>query len=329
MDKWTRTFLDSGFSAHFQEVMKIIDKPKQLRKWAEARTDGAFGPLFGLTNVPEWLSFAPQLLSGLSRQELDQYRQICAVSSMTQETRIPPFYLLFRDWGFASMKSYMDEWIKPDSRWSPFVDEWASAMTIIHKIDLSQLSALDERSKLLLYVTAKNGGYIAAEDIPKSTPAGLRFFSTPELHECVRYKLNDMKTADLAAFLKTTGLKQVGNKLERIERIFSALSVDEIANRLKVNRNSYLQLNYPGTERDAFCYIITFLHDISAAAYRLDFSYINNLHQIKDAQQNGYGIHLSHNGKCPVHKKSVYRHNELNSIHPIAHPDCDAAILCE
>jgi hypothetical protein len=327
MDKWTRSFLDFGFSASYKELMSIVYDFKILERWVKSHTDGMFGPLFGLSKVPEWLNLKPILANALSPEELNRYRSICAVSYLTQEIRIPVLYLLFRSWGFDEMKKYLDQQIKKGSQWSIYDEVWDESISNVNKIDLTVFSHLDEPSKLLLYAAASQGGRICSSDLPEQRLESFKFFKQPLLVDCVVYFLEDMRSNDLAIFLKGIGQKQAGTKSDRIKRILDTLSTIKIANHFGITEQTYLHFSDISIDISLFCKATSFLYDISWAVCQLNFMYVQNKSLIKEAQISGYGVRLDHHQKCPVHHKNSFKHYELGQIQPIAHPDCDAAIL--
>ncbi len=321
MDKWTRNFIKDGPSQEFHEVLHLIQKRKSLRKWAEKHTSGGFGAVFGLSQAEELLSFQPVLANQLPRDELEQYRHVCAAAVLSQETRIPELYLLFRPWGFERMASYL-EGLGSKSRWSWMLDDWHKGLQAVRDTHITELASLDEPSKLVLYQAARQSGRIPSSVVPAHRH--IPVLQPASLSECVTYALEDMESTELAAFLKASGQKQVGSKDERIERILSSVTTEEIAQRLEVRPASYLQLGCSQNERNSWSRAITFLSNLSDAAVRLDFQYTQNLSRITQARVQGWGLRLNHLAACPVHTRNVFRHSQLHEIQPLAHPDCDA-----
>lgn len=327
MDKWTRSLLDSGYSNDFQWLMANMNDGKKLHKWAEAKTDDTFGPVFSLAKIPHWLELEPLIARKLKTPDQTRYRQICAAALMTNEMEIPVLFLMFKEWGVDSMKDYLATSIKKNSKWSYLIKEWTEGIAAVQKVNLPNFSGLDEPSKLLLFVSAKKGGRISRTELPKQRLSSFTFLKEPTLEECVSYTLEDIKSSDLSLLLKSYGLKQSGKKSDKIDCILTTLTTEEIANSLKVSPGAYLHLFDTTMERDLFCQATLFLYDISAAAFSLDLKYVHNRTLINEAMTDGSGIRLHHHAKCPVHRKNVFQHHELNLIDPIAHPDCDAAFL--
>lgn len=319
MDKWNRNFIENGPSKEFLEVMEILRRHKSLEKWAREHTEGMFGAVFGLGQAEEFMKFESLLVRGLTHDEMETYRRVCAATVLSQETRIPPLYLLFRPWGFEDMKAYLES-LGPKSRWSWMLDDWQQGIDALHKTGTTSLANLSESDKLVLYQAAHQGGRLPSSVLHRHVPT----LYPASLIDCVIYTIEDMKSAELAAFLKASGQKQSGTKEERIARILNSLSVEEITQRLNIHPRSYMQLGESPEERDTWCRAIEFLSNLSDAAFQLDFQYTHHLSVVNQAREHSWGIRLNHMQPCPVHTRNVYRYNELDKIEPLAHPDCDA-----
>ena len=331
LDKWTRQFLDRGLSEDFRTLFTLLERKKSIEGWVDQHTDGMFGAAFAVPHVYEFLAFQPLLAKSLSGAGKEQYKKLCATSLMTHDTRIPVLYLLFRRWGFETMKYYLDELKskQKESRWFWYLEMWDAGMAAVQQIDLSVFADTDLQTKLLLYVTAKNSGRIRAADVPDSLQLALRFFQKPTVDDLVQYTLDDMRSTDIAKTLKSVSLKQSGTKDERIQRLRDSLDTSKLQDLLGVAPNAYWHISPHDAERIRFAEAATFLYDISYAAYELDFRYIFNLHLINQAREQGWGLRLSHHTKCPIHTKNVYRKSELHLINPVTHPDCDAVFSPE
>lgn len=325
LNKKDYTFLNYGASPYYNDLINIIHDTNKCRKWIKSNADSMS---FGFGNAIYWLKLNSLFIHKLTDNEMSVYRKYCTTAYITSETQMPLMFLLYRDWGLNDLRKYLDD-LPSTSAWNYLNEEWSSGIDAMSKINLNDFSLLDERSKFLLLLAANKGGKIASKDIPKENLESKNFFTVPSLSECVEYKLHDTKVTDLALFLKSIGKKQAGIKEDKIKRIMESLSIQEIANKMNIDETSYLQLFSNKTDREIFCKATAFLNNVNYEIYSLDFKYFYNISLINEARENGFGIRLLHNKKCPVHRKNVYRHSELNKLIPIAHPDCDAAFLSD
>lgn len=314
MDKWTRTFINSGASNTFQEVLSVIESGHDFEAWARRHTDGMFGAIFSLGQAQEFLHFNPILAKDLSKKELNRYRKICAAAVLSQETQIPPLFLMFRPWGYQHMREYLwnvQETVEK-SRWDWIDETWVPGLAAVNSVDLSTLSDLDESAKLLLYRLAHQNGRMSAVEIP-AAPLSLPLLYPSVVDDCVIYTLENMKSIDLATILKDAGLTRSGTKAERTQRILGSMSHDELAKHLRIKPGTYLQLGKSNNERRILTTALTFLYNIAHANFRLDFQYTHNAARIEQARIQNWGIRLTHHAECPVHHKNVY-HTSLANV---------------
>jgi hypothetical protein len=283
MDKWTRGFLDEGFSSEFKEVISIVENNKALNKWANDHSDGMFGPIFALSQVEESFKRRPSLIC-LPPSEIEMYRKFNAAALVTNEFIIPVLYLSFRDWysgiGQVDVKKLIRMYGDPE--------EWNRGIAIAGLVDLSRYATLDEPSKLLIYVMAKQGGKISVKDLPIRRLESFKFLNKPTLDENVLYALEDMKSSDIALYLKSISQKQVGTKKERIQRLLNSLTTEEIAANLKITENSYLHLLDDVNERANLCDTAIFFHDLTWSVIRLNSNI--NLHVINNNSYKAAGV---------------------------------------